>query len=322
MGTAAAANPKMYALKGASVAMASLALWAAFKDDDRYKELEDWEKFSYYHFWIGDKHFRIPKPFETGVVWSSAFTAAADVMSGNNEAKHITSFIGTALLDTFAFNPLPQAAKPILEQYFNKNFFTGRAIESESLRYKAPQDRYQPWDHESAIVLGKALGVSPKRVQALIRGYLAGLGLGIMSGADIAVRQFAEFPERPSSQLKDLPMVGRFMREGLNKSTRYGTEFYDIFNELNELNQTINIAQRDGNFPEAARLRHLNSKKIIAFGRAKQVKANLSRVSKQMKQIWKNPVMKAEVKRRELDRLTIDRNKYTREFYDWYLENR
>jgi hypothetical protein len=321
MGTAMAENPKMYALKGASVAAASIALWAAFKDDDRYKELEEWEKFAYYHFWIGDKHFRMPKPFETGVIWSSAWTVAADVITGNEEVDHITGFIGASLLDTFAFNPVPQAARPILEQYFNKIWFTGRAIEPEGFKYRSPGDRYYPWDHESAIVLGKALGVSPRRVQALVRGYLAGLGLGIMAGADMAVRYIGDFPSRPAMDIDSLPMVGRFIRSTPAKNTKYQSKFYDIFNELNGLNQTINIAMRDGRFMEANDLKRVNAKKMQAFNKGKAVKRNLARIRKSVHEIWRNKVMTPEKKRDELKKLTIERTGYVKEFYDWWLEN-
>jgi hypothetical protein len=321
MGEAMAENPKMYALKGASVALASIALWAAFRDDDRYKELEEWERFAYYHFWIGDMHYRIPKPFETGVIWSSAWTAAADVLTGNEEVKHIAGFIGASMLDTFAFNPVPQAARPILEQYFNKNFFTGRAIEPEGFKFRKPEDRFYPWDSESAQVIGKVLGVSPRRVQSLIRGYLAGLGLGIMSGADIIVRQFGDFPSRPETKIDHYPMIGRFVRSTPSGYTKYQSEFYDTFNELNMLAQTINIAQRDGEFKTEAELRRVNQKKLVAFNRAKVVKRNLARIRKNVHQVWKSDVS-PKAKRERLDKLATERNNYVKEFYDWYLDNK
>jgi hypothetical protein len=321
MGQAAAKNPGMYTLKGGMIAVASLALWAAFKDDDRYKELEDWERFAYYHFWIGEHHFRIPKPFETGVIWSSAWTAAADVMTGNDEASHITSFIGASILDTFAFNPVPQAARPIMEQYFNKTFFTGRPIVPQGFKYKEPGDRYYPWDHESAIILGKALGVSPRRIQAIVRGYLAGLGTGIMAGTDIMVRQFAEFPERPTTDIGTYPMIGRFVKKGPAKYTKYQSKFYDTFEALNQLSQKVQIAQQAGEWKSAADITKLNRKKLDAFGRAKNVKRLLGQNRKNVQQIWLDPHMTGDVKKLRLDALAVERTKALKQFWDWYLEN-
>jgi hypothetical protein len=216
---------------------------------------------------------------------------------------------------------VPQAARPILEQYFNKNFFTGRAIVPESFKYKAPADRYYPWDHESAIVLGKALGVSPRRIQSLVRGYLAGFGLGIMAGADIITRQFGDFPARPEATIDSYPMIGRFVRSTPSRYTKYQSKFYDIFNELNTLSQTIRIATRDGRFIEANELRKANMKKITAFGKGKTVKRNLARIRKSVHKIWKDRRMSRARKLEELNKLAAERKGYVKDFYDWYLEN-
>jgi hypothetical protein len=94
MGRGYREDPKGFLVKGAMLSMASLALWARFQDDERYKELEDWDRFSYYHFWIGDQHFRIPKPFETGAIFSTMTEAAANVASGNDEVTHFFDAIG------------------------------------------------------------------------------------------------------------------------------------------------------------------------------------------------------------------------------------
>lgn len=64
-------NPISFTIKGLLVGMAGAALWLAFRDDERYKELEDWDKDTYFHFWIGDEHYRLPKPFEVGVIFNT-----------------------------------------------------------------------------------------------------------------------------------------------------------------------------------------------------------------------------------------------------------
>jgi hypothetical protein len=244
------------------------------------------------------------------------------VATGGEEADHIMSFIGHAIQDTFMFNPQPQAIKPLLEQYFNKNQFTGRAIEPESMKYKKPEDRYQPWTPESMQALGKILGVSPLRAQHLVRGYLAGLGTGIIAGADIMVRQFGDFPARPESTIDSYPMVGRFIRSTPARYSKYQTKFYDIFDQLNQLNQTVNIAQRDGRFIEAAELRRINHKDLRAFGRSKVVKQRLAMISKRTKAIWLDKKMNSKDKLENLNQLSIERNKTVKEFYVWYLSNK
>jgi len=61
LGRGAAENPTAFAMKGALLTMAGMALWFAFRDDERYKDLEDWDKDTYFHWWIGDEHFRLAR---------------------------------------------------------------------------------------------------------------------------------------------------------------------------------------------------------------------------------------------------------------------
>ena len=45
-------NPKAFVLRGSMVMAATMALMAANWDDEDYQALEDWDKDTYYHFWV------------------------------------------------------------------------------------------------------------------------------------------------------------------------------------------------------------------------------------------------------------------------------
>lgn len=64
-------NPREVLKRGGMIAAASLALLALNWDDERYEELQDWDKDTYWHAWIGDQHIRIPKPFEIGLMFGT-----------------------------------------------------------------------------------------------------------------------------------------------------------------------------------------------------------------------------------------------------------
>ena len=49
-----------------AASLASLALLAAFGDDDDWKKREDWDRDTYWWFKFGGIAYRIPKPFEIG----------------------------------------------------------------------------------------------------------------------------------------------------------------------------------------------------------------------------------------------------------------
>ena len=56
-----------------TIALASMALYAlnqALNPDD-WDKMEDWEKDTYFHFWVDGEHFRLPKPFEVGFIFGT-----------------------------------------------------------------------------------------------------------------------------------------------------------------------------------------------------------------------------------------------------------
>jgi hypothetical protein len=318
MGRAAALNPKSFLIKGAMISAASLALWLLYWDDDRYKELEDWEKFQYYHFWIGNKHFRIPKPFETGVIFSSSVEAAANVMSGNDEISHVFNYLKHAFLETFAFNPVPQVIRPATEVYMNRSFFTGRPIEPMSKLRLRPGDRYDPWDSETLRLLGDKLNISPKKANTLIRGYTAALGMGILALSDLLVRNIADFPERPSRDIGQYPAIGRFVKGNVSRYTKHMSKFYDLYNEVDELVATINNYKRIGEFEKANELAKANRKKLSLRKGLGSARKQLGDISLEMRKVWFSRSLTADQKYERLQKLTMRRNDIVRKIYDKY----
>ena len=320
MGRSFAENPKAFMAKGALIATASLALWLLYWDDDRYKELEDWEKWAYYHFWIGDAHFRIPKPFETGVIFSSSVEAAANVMSGNDEIEHVFNYLKHAFLETFAFNPVPQLIRPAAEIYMNKSFFTGRPIESMSQKRLRPGDRFDPWDSETLRLLGDQLNISPKKAKTLIRGYTASLGMGILALSDMMVRNIADFPERPAKSIGEYPAIGRFVKGPVSRYTKHMSKFYDLYNEVDELVGTVNNYKRTGQFEKARSMVQKNRKKLAMRKGLGAVRKRLGDIALEMRRVWYSRTLTADQKHERLQELTKKRNELVQRVYEKYLE--
>jgi hypothetical protein len=68
LGRGAVEDPRRFGIVVGGAALASMALLLAYKDDDDWKQREDWDRETYWWFKIGDKAFRIPKPFEIGAI--------------------------------------------------------------------------------------------------------------------------------------------------------------------------------------------------------------------------------------------------------------
>ena len=318
LGRTAKQDPKSFAVKGAMLTMATLALWAINRDEDEWKGLEDWDKRTYYHFWIGDKHYRIPKPFETGAIFSTVFEGMAEVMSGDEEFGYFVDVMKDTFLDTFAMNPIPQAVRPLIEQWSNKSFFTGRPIEGQSLQRLRTGERKTAWTSETMQLAGK-LGVSPKRAEEIIRGYFSTFGMFLLGISDIFSYHLADFPTNPTKEIDDYPLLGRFIKERAPaRHTKYQTEFYEIFREVDQLVATVNNYKKLGNYKEAVALSKKKRKNLIKKKGLFAVRKQLTEINAKLRRIMSSRILTAEQKRARVNQLIERKNRITKRAYEIY----
>lgn len=308
-----------FAIKGAILASASLALWSLFADDDRYKELEDFDKWSYYHFWIGDQHFRFPKPFEVGAIFSSMFESAANTLSGKEDIEFLKDFFTYTFNQTFAIGT-PQTIRPLIEVWANKSFFTGRPIEGQSLKLLKPGERAEPWTSETLRLIGRKLNISPKKMESLLRGYLGTLSAFGLGGTDMLAMWFGDFPERPTYRSDDYPLVGRFWRQGPARSSKYATRLYEAMTESDMLVQTVKHYMILGDMEEAKKLAESNINKYSLNKFLGRIRKKLTKVRNAMKNVERDRSLTREQKRKQTDELTQLRNKLLKDAYEIYRE--
>jgi|GEM_PF-1063909 len=308
----AKADPKAFLAKGALVSAASLLLWSLYHDDDRYKDLEDWEKWQYHHFWIGDQHFRIPKAFEVGALFSTLAESAAAVLTGDEEYDFFLRFLRHTLTETFSVGA-PAAVAPSLEVYANKSAFTGRPLEGMSLQRLPAGERANPWTPEILKDMGRTLGVSPIKMEHMVQGHFAVLGSTLLGVADAAYRWGNESPSRPAKTINDLPGLGRFVRSEIGR-TKYATRYYEFASEVNELAATISHYKQLGDYQQARKLAMSPPMRYRRF--IDMVNSRLSLLRKQERLIYMDARMSAEEKRRRLDQLSLQRKEIYKFAYE------
>jgi len=297
-----------FGVRGTLLTLASLMLWGAFKDDDRYKELEEWDRMAYYHWWIGDTHVRMPKPFEIGVFFSSIPEAIANVICGNDEGKHIWNVMWKGIRDVFAMD-LPQTIKPIYEQWANKTFFTGRPIVGAHLEGLIPGEQHDPWTSETLQGIGKQLGMSPNRIKALIDGYFSTIGIAIIGGTDVLTRTFFDFPARPTMKIDDYPLIGTFLKEAEHpRYIKQQTKFYEIFDEYDKIAKTMHYYRNLGDPKAALELAEDNRPLIAAGKQMTSTKEQLRKIRANMRLIWSSPSLTSDEKLNRLNTLADKQN--------------
>ncbi|HHY0315029.1 TPA: LPD38 domain-containing protein [Yersinia enterocolitica] len=176
LGRAIKENPREVLKRGGMITAASLALMALNWDDKRYEELQDWDKDTYWHAWIGDRHIRFPKPFEIGLMFGTLPERFVRALGGKDSAAKFGKLVAHNFMETMAFNPIPQVAMPIAEAYVNYDFFKGGPIENMADSNLMAGARYN--DQTSLLMreIGEATNMSPKMLDHIVMGYTGSLG--------------------------------------------------------------------------------------------------------------------------------------------------
>jgi hypothetical protein len=234
-----------------------------------------------------------------------------------------------AITGTLAFNPIPQAALPLAEQWANKRFFTGRPIESMGDESLLPEARGEWYTSDTMKALGRMSGLSPKRLEHLWNGYTAGLGGYVLDASDAVVRMVQDSPaERPARSLAETPVVGRFLRGGSPGRSKYTEQFYTALREAEQHENTIKDLLVKGETEEAEAMiaRHVDllgargvkksAKAGIEFARPKRlrkVRSELTDLREEIETIVLDTKMSAEQKREAIDKLEARRNRLVRD---------
>lgn len=302
---------KEVALKGAYLAAFSLLLAAMNGDDDRYKELPEWDKDMNWHLWLGDQHFRIPKPFELGLIFGTIPERMLLAATGEQTGGQLTKAVARGVFETLAFNPVPQFYQPIREVQANRDFFRDRPIENMADEGKLPEARYD--DRTSAIgkalgqLTGPALGISPKQLDHLVQGYTGTLGGYVLSLSSL-VADLGNPGERPDSSASRWPVLKVLYGGSDPRSTQYHTDFYDMLSEADQIYRTVRSYREEGRMEEAAALMADQSDKLKhrrALGMARQ---QFGAIRKRMGEIYDDPRMSGAEKRRQLNALQLQSN--------------
>ncbi|WP_145600808.1 LPD38 domain-containing protein [Yersinia frederiksenii] len=303
-------NPREVLKRGGMITAASLALMALNWDDKRYEELQDWDKDTYWHAWIGDQHIRFPKPFEIGLMFGTLPERFVRALGGKDTGAKFGKLVAHNFMETMAFNPIPQVAMPIAEAYVNYDFFKGGPIENIADSNLMAGARYN--DQTSLLMreVGEATNMSPKMLDHIVMGYTGSLGGYVMGATNLLMRNLKDYGETPAMRLDEMPVIKSFFRgSDPAKSTQFTEDFYRMMTEANQINSTINSFRKQGRGDDANELIEENRGKLSQrqglTATQKQVKA----LNAQIEMMRRDRILTADQKREKIDRLMTTRNK-------------
>lgn len=302
-------NKGAIAAKAGTIALMSAWLYWQNKDNPRYDELADWDKDSYWHFFLPvngkEEHFRYPKIWEVGAL---ASVAERTVAALNEQEPEYGKAVGRILTNLFNVNLMPQVAAPLFEQARNRNSFTNTPIETPGMENLQPFLRAKPTTSETLKAAGMAtrdlpesMQVNPVRAEALLRGYFNTWAMYGLMLTDSAL--FSD--KLPERRMDELPVVRRFYESDPVKHTKYETMFYDMLGEARRLHGTMHELDQVGRSEIADEI-----EKAPLSSKAKQLERasrNVSVVNADMEEVRRSHLTPAE-KRSRLDALTAEKN--------------
>lgn len=311
-----------------AIALASVALMAWQKDDPDWQKIDDYDRDNYWWFKIGKVWFKIPKPFEVGAIGTLAERGMERIIDSKEmDNKRLAARLGFMISQTFAMNPTPQAIKPWVDLYANKDSFTGRAIEPDAIKAERPKDRATPLTTEGAILLGQ-LGIpnpfegvkgnyeplSPVQLDFLLKGYLGWVGTSIAAAFDWAIRPAMDRGARPAMSLKDTFFLGNFLETIPTNNSRYVTKFYDQAKATEEAYQSFMSAVRKGDQAGADKVKAEEGDNIMRGKMATAQARALGKSMGEIKAIQADKNLTADEKRMKIDAATQRRNELAERF--------
>lgn len=191
------------------ITLPSVLLWYLNKDDPRYQELPQWQKDI---FWVipgKDTLYKIPKPFELGILFGTVPERVMQYMYDKEKGRNGPGFkgLGSSIMDNLLPSAIPTGMLPALEWISNYSFFMGRNIVPLSQSKLPDRQQYSPYTSYLARKVGNAFNLSPRKIDNTIQdvgGNLAALG-------DSIIDQAAGLAEtRPAKRASEMPGVRGF----------------------------------------------------------------------------------------------------------------
>ena len=284
------------------ITLPSILLWYMNKDDERYQELPQWEKDT---FWIipgKENMYRIPKPFEAGVLFGTSFERMLQYFDDAKNNRKSVGFkgFGDRVIDSLAPSFMPTAMIPVVEAMTNYSLFRQRNIIPQSQENLPAHLQYGANTSEVAKFVGDKINVSPYIVDNTIRGYgggLAGLGLSGIDAASGAKENNA------SKKWYEAPGLRGFTAAPYQSSNSV-QRVYDDYKEQEKLHNEFKLT---GQRPDGYDAKE--------FAKLKNASDSLKGLNKASKAIINNERMSGEQKREQLDKINMRKANIARSVY-------
>ena len=209
---------------------------------DEWEKLTDFDRSSYFHFWVGGHHIRIVTPFLPGALFHGAAQALLAEKDGDPEAtrEYLAYLWENQFSDLF---PMPERIGllgPMIQVKSNRSW-SGRPIEPPFAREnQEPRTIAKEWTTDTAKALANLAplrhsGISPVQFEYLADQYTGGAYRRMVGGSERLLKMILgkNARTRPSGPW-DIPVVGSLFARPSVLSNRYTERFYDNLKDMRQ----------------------------------------------------------------------------------------
>lgn len=279
------------------VTLPSILLWLRNRDDEKYKEIPQYEKDLFWIIPTDNIVWRIPKPPIIGQLFGSLFERVLDAVY-QDDSSALDGFFGR-LVEDMTPGIFPTALLPLIEIFADYDFFRGYNIVPKSEENLIPPMQYGNYTSELSKFLGKVFYISPRKIDHLIKGYTGGLGQDVLQLIDFIVKP-NKYPAKTIPE--SIPGLQGFMA-----NTHRSKSIDDFYKELDRLEKEYNSARVDNDkmnlnrFPEGKKLRKM-----------RKVRDMLADLRNEMDEVYRSNKTQTQ-KRIAIDKIYIEMVKLARE---------
>ena len=302
--------------RGLMLTAIEMALNVIVGDEEWYEKLSVEDKIRNNYIQVAGVVIALPRAFEIGSLFGAIPALAMDAFR-QRDGSEIATGLGIIATQTFLFNPMPQAVKPLVEVYFaNKESFTGRDIETIADKRRPENERADEYTSELATALAQLLpGTSPKQADVLVRGYLGTMGTTFAAVSDSI---FSSAGSRPQGAFGDPTSIAgtlagaaglsRFVKDPELMRNKFVKEFYNMKQDLTEVVTSMKDAAEAQDIEALKEKLAADPKAKSAYNLLNRAESRITDLNKQMRNIRNNPNFTAEVKTTRLNQLREAKN--------------
>jgi hypothetical protein len=277
---------KLYT-RGLLLAAGTMAYASAMEDDEAYKRAKPEERLSNWFVYtpFSDEPLRVPIPFELGYLFKSLPEAVFNMAAQDERNEDITKGMRTLLgmANPFA---LPAAVKPATEVILGRSFFGGDIESKRELTTMMPGARLRDTTTEIAKSLGSVtgdFGLTPIKIDYLIRGYTGGLGVAIASLANPILNTEASAVEKPTMKTSKMPFIGGLFQPVEGRGTLDAA--YERILEIQQVQGTYKQMRESGKEKEAEAFLEQYRNKLTSASLSGAVREQLGELATARRQV-------------------------------------